>query len=42
MLYSVKVQETSDIIYDKVNLRLQHLTSLSTDASKKESEEMMV
>ena len=40
--YSVEVNERKDMVYDKINRRLGHLTSMSTDSSKKESENMLV
>ena len=42
MFRSVRVDEESDLVYDKINRRLQHLTSLKTNSRKKESEDMMV
>ena len=42
MFYSVRVDERTDLVYDKINRRLEHLTGLSVDSSKKESEAMMV
>ena len=45
MLYlfsSVQVNESTDIVYDKINRRLKHLTNLNTNSTKKESENMLV
>ena len=42
MFRSVRVDEESDLVYEKINRRLQHLTSLKTNSSKKESEDMIV
>ena len=42
MFFSVRVDEDSDLVYDKINRRLEHLTSLKTNSRKKESEDMLV
>ena len=36
------VNEETDLVYDKINRRLEHLTGLKTDSRKKESEHMLV
>ena len=42
MFFSVRVDEDSDLVYDKINRRLGHLTSLKTNSRKRESEDMLV
>lgn len=42
MFFSVRVDEDSDLVYDKINRRLEHLTSLKTNSRKRESEDMLV
>ena len=42
MFFSVRVDEDSDLAYDKINRRLEHLTSLKTNSRKRESEDMLV
>ena len=42
MFFSVRVDEDSDMVYDKINRRLAHLTSLKTNSRKRESEDMLV
>ena len=39
---SVLVDERSDLVYDKINRRLEHLTGLKSNSSKRESEQMLV
>ena len=42
MFFSVRVDEDSDLVYDKINRRLEHLTSLKTNSRIRESEHMLV
>ena len=40
--YSIQVDETKDIIYDKLSRRIAHVTGLKANSSRGESEEMLV
>lgn len=41
VMKNVRVDERTDPVYDKINRRIEHLTTLSSDSTKMESEHML-